>query len=112
MSRESTNLLAETIAVIQENGKSPADVSWVGFNSPGTEQAKGTWADFASLAAGINYNAGYGGNEIATGLLVVGPDWWLERHEYDGSEWWEFKQLPTPPALHRPLTKEDLEEHW
>lgn len=22
---------------------------------------------------------------------------WLERHEYDGSEWWEYKTMPTEP---------------
>jgi len=27
-------------------------------------------------------------------LTVAGDDWWLERHGYDGSEWWEFKTLP------------------
>jgi hypothetical protein len=27
-------------------------------------------------------------------IIVVGKDWWLERHEYDGSEWWEFKTMP------------------
>ena len=30
-------------------------------------------------------------------LLIVGDDWWLERHEYDGAEWWEFKTLPCEP---------------
>ena len=23
-----------------------------------------------------------------------GSDWWLERGEYDGSEWWEFRREP------------------
>jgi len=27
----------------------------------------------------------------------VGDDWWLERHEYDGSEWWVFQKLPIKP---------------
>lgn len=31
------------------------------------------------------------------GLIVVGKDFWLERHEYDGSEWWEFKSIPMEP---------------
>ena len=30
-------------------------------------------------------------------LVVVGKDFWLERNNYDGSEWWEFKQVPVEP---------------
>lgn len=26
--------------------------------------------------------------------MVVGCDWWLERHEYDGAESWSYKVLP------------------
>lgn len=26
--------------------------------------------------------------------VVVGKDFWLERGEYDGSEWWSFKTTP------------------
>ena len=22
---------------------------------------------------------------------------WVGRHEYDGSEWWEYKRMPTEP---------------
>lgn len=42
-----------------------------------------------------NYDSGYGAPEVAEDLLIIGVDFWLERHEYDGSEWWEFKQMPT-----------------
>lgn len=27
----------------------------------------------------------------------MGDDWWLERHEYDGSEWFELKECPDKP---------------
>jgi hypothetical protein len=30
-------------------------------------------------------------------LEIVGDDWWLERHEYDGAEWWEYKTKPSMP---------------
>ncbi|NCB47635.1 hypothetical protein EOM81_11535 [bacterium] len=86
------NLLKETIEVLAENGKSEADVLWVG-----NKKAYVSWADFAEYAKNLEYDSGYGGNEIDGGLLVVGLDWWLERHEYDGSEWWEFKSLPIKP---------------
>ena len=37
-------------------------------------------------------------NEIMQYFRVaVGDNWWLERAEYDGSEWWEFKTIPKEP---------------
>lgn len=56
-----------------------------------------TFSDFAQIAEDINYDAGYGGAEVNMNLKVVGPTWWLERHEYDGAEWWEFKEIPVLP---------------
>ena len=55
---------------------------------------------------------GFGGAEVNENLFVVGADWWLERHEYDGSEWWEFKTLPTKPPLERAPEKADLQDGW
>lgn len=26
--------------------------------------------------------------------MLVGEEWWIERCEYDGAEWWEFKCIP------------------
>jgi hypothetical protein len=44
--------------------------------------------------ANINYDDGYGSNEILGSLVVVGSYWWLSRGEYDGSEWWNFNKKP------------------
>lgn len=90
-------LLRETIDVIHENKKKLEDVLWVGSEDYGYI----TWVEFAKIADTTEYNNGYGGAEIATDLVVVGKDWWLERHEYDGSEWWEYKSLPVKPELHQ-----------
>lgn len=84
-----TNLLQETLEVLKGNGKSPKDVIWVG-----DRENKTTWSNFESIS-NFQYDSGYGGNEICDSLLVVGKDWWLERGEYDGSEWWEFKEYPS-----------------
>ena len=46
------------------------------------------------MASGFNYDNGFGGAEVHGDLKIVGNDWWMERGEYDGSEWWEFKTLP------------------
>lgn len=108
------NLLAETLALLKFHGLTPVDVRWVGGRPATWGEPKssflGSWKDFAALAD-FEYDAGYGGEEINTNLKVVGGDWWLERHEYDGSEWWEFKRLPSQPVDAEPMRAEDLREH-
>lgn len=92
------NLLAETLEVLECEHLTPDDVQFVR-----TTTTSGTWAEFVALATGLEYDAGYGGIEVNVSLMIVGRDWWLERHEYDGSEWWEFKRLPTPEGASAPL---------
>lgn len=87
------NLLRETKQVLMEHGLSPEDVLWVG--RPGLN-LKCDWAGFVKQA-NIIYDNGYGGAEIPEDLVVVGKDWWLERYEYDGAEWWEFQRAPEEP---------------
>lgn len=93
---ETINLLEETTKHLAENGKTPSDVRWIG-NAEGWF----SWDVFAGVA-NVRYDNGFGGQEVCESLLVVGDDWWLERHEYDGGEWWEFKTLPSNPERERP----------
>lgn len=37
------------------------------------------------------------------GLTLVGEDFWLERKEYDGQEWWEYKTTPIKPEKSKEL---------
>lgn len=89
------NLLNETLNILKENRKTPADVRWVGRESV---NAKCSWDDFAKQA-NFEYDNEYGIAEIPGDLIVAGDDWWLERAEYDGSERWEFKTAPAEPDL-------------
>ena len=86
------NLLKETIDILQENDKTINDIEWIANGS--VEIPIATFIDKANK----EYDDGFGGTEVIESLIVVGKDWWLERHEYDGSEWWEFKTLPTRPS--------------
>lgn len=86
-----TNLLHETREVLEDNGKSIKDIQWVG-----TSTGEISLASFLEQA-NINYNDGFGTAEVNQTLVVVGNDWWLERCEYDGSEWWEYKEKPEKP---------------
>ena len=83
-------LLQETIECLINNGKDLTEVKWVG-SKDGIRAI--TWAEFADIAV-FEYDSGFGGQKIASDLVIVGDNWWLERNEYDGSEWWEFKALP------------------
>ena len=53
---------------------------------------------FLEDLASINYDNGYGGQELF-GTIVFKDGTWLERGEYDGSEWWEHRKLPTEESL-------------
>jgi len=86
------NLLRETLTFLASFDLTENDVLWVG-----DQNCYCDWEHFASTAA-IDYDDGFGTEIINQKLIVVGKDWWLERHEYDGSEWWEFKQLPEKPG--------------
>lgn len=86
-----SNLLKETIELLERNNKKETDVKWVG-----TTTHKASWEDFKSKAD-TEYDSGFGSSKVAQDLLIVGDNWWMERHEYDGSEWWEFKEIPNEP---------------
>lgn len=85
------NLLQETWNELSQAGKLPEEVLWVGLASGGKVLS---WGEFLMMAD-FEYDNGYGGANVDPGLVVVFSDGsWLERGEYDGSEWWEFKQTP------------------
>ena len=86
------NLLEETIKKMETKNKKESDVLWVG-----TEGLKITWENFEEIAD-VEYDSGFGSAEVAKDLIIVGKNWWLERHEYDGSEWWEYKSIPKEPT--------------
>ena len=85
------NLLKETLEIMQKYGKTPADVHWIGLLNG---KVAVTFWDVFAQKANKEYYEDFGGIEVSKNLTVVGNDWWLERHEYDGSEWWEYKELP------------------
>lgn len=86
-----TNLKKETLYIMKQHGKKKSDVKWVGC-----KDFRISTDDFWKMADN-NYDSSYGSQKVACDLLVVGDGWWLERAEYDGSEWWEYKQYPAMP---------------
>ena len=43
-----------------------------------------------------DYNNGYGGQEL-DGIIWYEDGTWTTRGEYDGSEWWEYHEVPKIP---------------
>lgn len=83
-------LLEETIEILQNHNKTLEDILWFGSKDV---ELKGD----LKKALDFDYDKGCGCQEVLEDLVLVGKDFWLERHEYDGSEWWEYKELPTRP---------------
>ena len=83
------SLLEETLRVLKDRGLKSQNVQYVL-----TSKVWMTWEEFANIAKKVYYDSGYGIQEIEPSLKVVGIDWWLERAEYDGSEWWKFCTMP------------------
>jgi len=91
MNDRDTNLLEETEKILKDNGKTLDDIYWWGtrhFEFPKEKLRQ---------LLNVQYDSGYGGQEILPGLILVGVDFWLTREEYDGKEWWRFNALPKMP---------------
>lgn len=85
------NFLEETTRELEYNGKTWNDVRFIRTSN---EQVQ----DIEKFKKSMDfiYNDDFGSPEIPEDLIIVGDNWWLERHEYDGKEWWEYKELPKP----------------
>ena len=53
------------------------------------------WHNFIS-SLNFEYDDGYGSQELY-GIIWLEDDSWLERSEYDGSEWWKYCACPEIP---------------
>ena len=94
------NLLKETIEFIDRIGYDVTDIVHIGNEEYGC-----TFKEFEALA-NIEYNDGFGGQEIASDLKIVFKDGnYMFRSEYDGSEWWDFKRPFIIPDSPKKITR-------
>lgn len=95
------NLFKETETTLINNGKLWEDVVFISTcRDTFDEEYEPFEIDvdtFMEVSKNIDYDNGFGGHEINLNLKIVGEDWWLERHEYDGSENWVYKEKPSRP---------------
>ena len=83
------NLLNETIEELQKAGTTLEDVAAIQVNHKRISPER-----FRKLA-NVNYDPGYGIQLVLPNLVIVLKDGtWLERGEYDGSEWWNHVAPP------------------
>ncbi len=99
--RDLTNLLKETVSLLEENKRSESEILYVSASYYSKNEDYTTsflsWEDFKFMASEIDYNSGHGTHYINLQLKVIGHDFWLERTEYDGAEGWSYKALPIKP---------------
>ena len=93
------NFGKETAEAILDLGYTDNDIEWIG-TSKYLIPPKEFWA----VADNTTYDNGYGLEEIPMDLRIYFSDGsWLERREYDGSEWWKYQYHPRKPKLVRHL---------
>ena len=58
-----------------------------------------TPAEYEEFLAKLDfkYDSGYGMQEVDGTVWLIEEGAWLERGEYDGSEWWVYKVCPAVP---------------
>lgn len=91
------NLLNETLDYLKVLGIDEKDVY-------GAYDGKSllNWSDFKKLAKDINYDDGYGSQEINKSLLVYTKKAILYRHGYDGAEEWRYVPILDKDTLLNP----------
>lgn len=94
------NLLDETKSAISRSKHSTDDVRFVGSRDG---KLGIPWSQ-AEKVLDIDYDYGYGSQEIAADLVVVFTDGgFLRREEYDGSKWWEYEPPFRVPETQKPF---------
>ena len=97
-----TNLLQETKEDIETSGHKVSDIIFIGSERTGHQC---TWEEFKTLAD-VEYDSGFGAQEVAQDLIIVfsdGGKMW--RHEYDGSERWEYSTPFKTPLNRLPIRR-------
>lgn len=98
----------ETIARLKINGKTFDDVEWIGG-----DDFEITKENFKNISH-FYYDDGYGSQEVAKDIKLVGKDFIMIRWEYDGSEGWDFI-VTKPTGIIKEvntLAESDAEKYW
>lgn len=94
MLNDMQNFKDEILEKLHHHGKTKDDVLFIT-----DDKVYCRFDDFLNLIKDYEYDSGYGMQYIYHHLKIVGKDWWMERHEYDGGECWHFKTIPSKPHI-------------
>lgn len=93
------NLKEEIIRGLEDIGKNIDDIDFISVYDTDKEQYVSLdIEEFFKIADKTNYNNMYGTEEINLDILIMfkGGTHWLERREYDGSEWFQERKVYKP----------------
>ena len=98
----------ETIGALKSEGKTFDDVEWIGGDE--FEISKENFKRISHFT----YDDGYGCQDVARDIKLVGKDFIMIRWEYDGSEGWQYiKTKPTGIIKEvDALAESDAEKYW
>lgn len=86
------NALEEIKEVLEENNKTTDNITAIRVTLD-----KGDWDNIKIYTLedlkDLHYVRGYGAQELR-GFILLDDNDWLERLEYDGAEWWEYRRNP------------------
>lgn len=94
------NLQRQTLDSIVRAGKRVEDIAYCNITMGAIsyeqeELLKGKVFDIDKLD--FMYDDGYG-SQLVHGFIVFNDKTWLERSEYDGAEWWDYRKCPSEPV--------------
>lgn len=98
----------ETVNALKDVGKTFDDVEWIGGDD--FEISKENFKRISNFI----YDDGYGSQEVAADIKLVGKDFMLIRWEYDGSEGWQYIETK-PTGIVREidfLSKDDAKRYY
>ena len=76
----------ELLRILEENNKNLDNIKFIRINFDGSKIHKLDDLHFV-------YDNDFGGAEFF-GYILLDDNDWLERGEYDGATWWEYKKYP------------------
>lgn len=89
---ENRKLIEEILWNLKDNGLEEQDIFWIGSMDGKYVM---DWDDFKEKFNDIEYDSGFGAQEIASDLVMVMNDGtYFNRSEYDGAEGWEYNKVP------------------
>lgn len=99
-----TNLLKETLKNMEVYGLVPEDIVYIGTNpNHNPPHYACSWEEFTKLAD-AEYSSELGSQQVASDLVIVFSDGtFMDRGEYDGSEWWEINLPMLLPEQTKPI---------